>query len=270
MTADVNHDRWISVAELQDYVNREVMALTGNEQTPNVTFEEAAYRTAQITYDLGFDSAPIFYSWPSAGDVEKYVLDLDAALYARPHLQSFLELLRADSGADVIHLIAHSMGTRLLMEVLTDRRQGHPDRAEPMFHEIILAAPDIRRQDFIRMASEIEGVARGMTLYASGNDLALLGSKVIAFGSRAGDVPAEGPVVHEAVETIDATALGTRYFGLNHGEYADLPVLLRDIGLVMKESLHPPDERSFGLKKIELEAGPHWQYPRQSSFLSIR
>jgi hypothetical protein len=57
---------------------------------------------------------------------------------------------------------------------------------------------------------------------------------------------------------------------LNHGEYADLPVLLRDIGLVMKESLHPPDERSFGLKKIELEAGPHWQYPRQSSFLSIR
>jgi hypothetical protein len=38
----------------------------------------------------------------------------------------------------------------------------------------------------------------------------------------------------------------------------------------MKESLHPPDERSFGLKKIELEAGPHWQYPRQSSFLSIR
>ena len=29
-----------------------------------VTFEDAARRTAQITYDLGFDGAPTFYSWP--------------------------------------------------------------------------------------------------------------------------------------------------------------------------------------------------------------
>lgn len=31
----------------------------------NVTFEDAAKRTAQISYDLAFDGAPIFYSWPS-------------------------------------------------------------------------------------------------------------------------------------------------------------------------------------------------------------
>jgi len=33
----------------------------------NVTFEDAARRTAQMSYDLAFDGAPIFYSWPSAG-----------------------------------------------------------------------------------------------------------------------------------------------------------------------------------------------------------
>lgn len=33
----------------------------------NVTFESAARRTAQLAFDLGFDGAPIFYSWPSQG-----------------------------------------------------------------------------------------------------------------------------------------------------------------------------------------------------------
>jgi hypothetical protein len=33
----------------------------------NVPFEDAIYRTAQISYDIGFDGAPILYSWPSVG-----------------------------------------------------------------------------------------------------------------------------------------------------------------------------------------------------------
>ena len=37
----------------------------------NVTFESAVYRTAQIAYDLGFDGAPILYSWPSVGEADR-------------------------------------------------------------------------------------------------------------------------------------------------------------------------------------------------------
>jgi esterase/lipase superfamily enzyme len=41
----------------------------------DVTFAEAARRTAQIAYDLGFDGAPILYSWPSKGQLEEYPAD---------------------------------------------------------------------------------------------------------------------------------------------------------------------------------------------------
>lgn len=33
----------------------------------NVSFLDASRRTAQMSYDLGFDGAPVFYSWPSKG-----------------------------------------------------------------------------------------------------------------------------------------------------------------------------------------------------------
>jgi esterase/lipase superfamily enzyme len=45
----------------------------------NVSFRDAARRTAQITYDLGFDGAPILYSWPSRGELSEagYRISLD-------------------------------------------------------------------------------------------------------------------------------------------------------------------------------------------------
>ena len=35
----------------------------------NVNFEDAVYRTAQITYDLQFDGAPFLFSWPTSGNI---------------------------------------------------------------------------------------------------------------------------------------------------------------------------------------------------------
>ena len=41
----------------------------------NTSFVEAAKRTAQIAYDLSFDGAPVFYSWPSAAETSAYIKD---------------------------------------------------------------------------------------------------------------------------------------------------------------------------------------------------
>lgn len=40
----------------------------------NTSFEDASRRTAQIAYDLGFDGAPIFYSWPSRDNEAAYTI----------------------------------------------------------------------------------------------------------------------------------------------------------------------------------------------------
>ncbi len=41
----------------------------------NVEFEEAARRTAQMKYDLGFSGPALFYSWPSKGSLVGYSND---------------------------------------------------------------------------------------------------------------------------------------------------------------------------------------------------
>ena len=41
----------------------------------NVAFVDAARRTAQMAYDLGFDGAPVLYSWPSQASFAAYKVD---------------------------------------------------------------------------------------------------------------------------------------------------------------------------------------------------
>ena len=228
----------------------------------NVGFDAAAYRTAQIVYDLGFDGAPMFYSWPSRGGIKEYEYDQNSARQARRHLRSFLEMVRSQSGAKIVHLIAHSMGTDPLMEVLAGLLATVSESEPPLFNQVILAAPDIDRDVFLELAKQVRGVAEGITLYASSKDVALQTSRIYARGvPRAGDVPATGPVVDIAVDTIDASELGTDFFSLKHSEYADHPILLNDIGLLMLTGRRPPNGRLLALKERTVGTGRYWVYP---------
>jgi esterase/lipase superfamily enzyme len=232
----------------------------------NVGFDAAAYRTAQIAYDLRFDGAPIFYSWPSRGGIVEYEYDQNSARQARRHLRSFLELVRSQSGAEVVHVLAHSMGTDPLMEVLASLQAARPASQKPLFNQVILAAPDIDRDVFLELAKQVRGVAEGITLYASSRDVALQTSQIYARGvPRAGDVPATiGPVIDVNVDTIDASeiSIGTNFFSLKHSEYSDNPILLNDIALLMQTGQRPPDKRLLVLQEKTLATGRYWVYPR--------
>ena len=226
----------------------------------NVSFDAAAYRTAQIAYDLEFDGAAVFYSWPSRGNIADYEYDQNSARQARRYLGDFLELVRAESGAETIHLIAHSMGNDPLMEVLAqtaDRNRG----AGPLFNEIILAAPDIDVDLFTDLAERVRGISTGMTLYASGADRALQVSRAYARGvPRAGDVPDGGPVVVSGIDTIDITEIGAALLSLNHSEYAENRELLDDIGVLLKLGTRPPIQREPSLREIQLGEAVYWQF----------
>ena len=49
----------------------------------NVTFNDAAMRTAQLAFDLNFSGAPILYSWPSNGNFIDYMKDEAMAVPTR-------------------------------------------------------------------------------------------------------------------------------------------------------------------------------------------
>jgi esterase/lipase superfamily enzyme len=224
----------------------------------NTPFDYALYRTAQIAYDLKFDGAAFAYSWPSGGAVASYTYDRESAGAARPYLREFLEMVVKDTGAKAISVIAHSMGNQPLLEVLKDMHSAMPE--DVVLDQMILAAPDVDADNFANLARSIEGFAKGVTLYAASNDRALIVSRNFWQNPRAGDVPANGPMIVSGIDTIDVTAASTDVFALHHSGYAENNELLQDIGKLIQSGVRPPDVRMPSFERVDTDKGEYWRY----------
>ena len=55
-----------------------------------VAFDDAIYRTAQMSHDLQFKGAPILYSSPSNGKLYDYTPDINNNDWTVDHLETFL------------------------------------------------------------------------------------------------------------------------------------------------------------------------------------
>ena len=198
----------------------------------NVTFDEAAKRTAQIAFDLAFDGAPIMYSWPSRGTVKAYTVDESNIQWTKPHLQQFLTEVAESSGAATIHLIAHSMGNRALTRAFGDLVEEQESHLIDKFQKIILTAPDIDEDVFKQeIAPAMLKAPAHITLYASSNDKALKASKVVHGHPRAGD-SGEKLVILPGIDTIDASDANTGLLG--HSYFAESLDVISDIFELLK------------------------------------
>ena len=223
----------------------------------NVSFEDAARRTAQISYDLGFDGAPVFYSWPSQGAAALYTVDEQSIEWAEANLRSFLDDFFVSSGAENVYLIAHSMGNRALTRAIGALLAAKPELGARLT-EIILAAPDIDAGVFRRdIAPVLAASGRPVTLYASSEDRALVASKQVHGYPRAGDSGA-GLVIVPGIETIDATGIDTSLLG--HSYFAENSSVLADINRLVREGRRA-DFRS-GLVRVANPMGLHWKMVR--------
>jgi esterase/lipase superfamily enzyme len=229
-----------------------------------VSFDDALFRAAQITHDMGFDGLPFVYSWPSSAGVSGYLYDERRALGAREPLRAFLDMVVKESGAKKVHLIAHSMGAQALLEVLRDMRNiaGPVMASKPVFNEVILAAPDVTRDNFEQIAQQVRGLATGMTLYASANDKALRLSQKLS-GASAGQVSSTGPLVVSGVDSIDVSAASTDFFSLNHSTFADRSQLLDDMRLIFEAGVRPPDVRAKSYTPVTVTGGMYWKFEKR-------
>ena len=191
----------------------------------NVTFENAARRTAQLKHDLEFGGEAAFFSWPSRGSLLGYWTDEKAVIEAEPFLKEYLTKLVNESKADQIYIIAHSMGNRAFTSVFpsvplsVNRKQ--------IVKEVLLAAPDIDAAIFANeIAPAMASRSCTTTLYCSDKDKALWGSWLVhGFKPRAG----QRVCVHPDIESVDASTVDTRVLGLGHSYYAEQVNLLTDI-----------------------------------------
>jgi esterase/lipase superfamily enzyme len=220
----------------------------------NVGFEDAVARTAQIAFDLHFEGLAYLYSWPSEGSVPKYTTDEENVAWSRPRFAQFLTMLRDRLGANVVHVLAHSMGSRLLAETLASL----VSRADPhaaSLRQIVFAAPDIDAATFKNLAASFAEKAERVTLYASSDDLALKVSKRVHTYSRAGESGLDLVIVN-AIDTVDATAVDTSLLG--HSYYGDNRSVLADLFELIRRG-SPPQER-FGLVLKERYGSHYWLF----------
>ena len=224
-----------------------------------VGFLEGIYRCAQIAWDIGYRGIPILFSWASRGTVLNYEYDRNSALIARA---PFVDLLLAlgKAGIEKVHVLAHSMGNFAVLDALAN----HDHVGQPLpLGEVLMAAPDVDSDQYKGLAPKVRAVVKGMTLYASSADKALILSKTIAGRvPRAGDVPPGGPILVDRVDAIDVTAVGDDVFGLNHGVFAKEKSILNDVKLLLSLGLRPPADRLTEIRGMPVGQSPSkwWRY----------
>jgi esterase/lipase superfamily enzyme len=218
----------------------------------NVSFHDAARRTAQLAHDLAWRGLRLCYSWPSKGEFLGYAADGDSAAWSAPHLAAVIRRLRALKPGLRLHLVAHSMGNRVLTQALQEL-QWKGDAPQESVQQVALAAPDIDRNVFEGLAAALRASARRVTLYASSNDRALWVSKLLHRGPRAGDA-GDAMQALDGVDTIDASRVDSSLVGLNHGYFAGKLSVLSDLALLLRADT-PPGQRP-GLQPVP--GARHW------------
>ncbi len=197
----------------------------------NMSFAKATRRTAQIAYDFGFPGAPVLFSWPSDGSLLGYVSDREDAEWSVPYLRDMLTELRDKAGARRLHLVAHSMGNQVLIRALRELAWQR-DGGEPLFANVILAAPDFDARVFTeQIAPQVIGLAQRWTVYASDKDVALDASRILS--ARRLGTPLS---LIEGIDSIDATGVDVAPWSVPelHAYYASKLRVVQDLVGVIK------------------------------------
>lgn len=190
-------------------------------------FKSAVLRAAQLGLDTEWHCPIVAFDWTSSGNRTQYDADLERARDAEP---MFAELLRALSDDGIkSQIVAHSMGTRLVLEGLA-QHGAHAD-------QVVFAAPDIGiaqdNDEFATLAHAATPDFHRLTIYASREDAVLAISKRLNGGvSRLGREPLAA--YHDAipnVDVIDASDVdgdytGHNYYGLSYEIIADMALAL--------------------------------------------
>lgn len=226
----------------------------------NVTFSDAARRTAQLAYDLPYSGTPVLFTWPSQGrpDLIAYTTDGTTADWAASDLENFLDGLLVEFGPERLNLVAHSMGNRVLTAAV--RQLALKGRIQGKLREIVLAAPDVDASTFRRdLAQVLAKSASRVTLYASSNDEALKVSRGVNGAPRVGDT-AEVLMLAPGIDTIDVSEVDSSLLG--HTYYGSNVNVLADLFFLLTRNL-PPEQRSW-LAPQDREGMRYWVLKRRA------
>jgi len=196
----------------------------------NNNFAEGTYRLAQLGHDLGLDGVLVHYSWPSKAHPLAYVYDRDSALFARDGLEELLNEVVA-SGAERILLIAHSLGSHVVMETLRQSAIAGNSRVLDRISGVVLMSPDLDVDVFRFQARRIGELPQPFVIFTSRKDRALsLSARLTGRGERRlGNIETAAALADLKVTVLDTTAFSV---GGGHFNTATSPALLALLGRI--------------------------------------
>ena len=209
----------------------------------NVSFDDACRRAAQIAYDIKFVGPVLLYSWPSRHRFLAYGDDEVSAAWTTAHFVEFLKQILDQKELGHLHIIAHSMGNRVLTEGLASGKISQKERVH--LGEIVMAAPDLDRKTFHQQYNLLAVKAMRITLYASNRDQALLASKIFHGFVRLGEISPDIEI-KAGMDSIDASAVDTGLIG--HSYIGDSMSILDDVSPLIV-SYAAPDQRHSDLAR---------------------
>ncbi|MCI5113888.1 MAG: alpha/beta hydrolase [Candidatus Electrothrix sp. LOE1_4_5] len=214
----------------------------------NNSFEDAAIRAAQIGFDLKIRGYTAFFSWPSKAKVFKYTVDESSISASEDVITDFLLDFTKKSGAERVHIIAHSMGNRGLLQALKNIAGKVQFSDSPVeFGQIILAAPDLDVEVFRRAKDAYLSLSKSITIYSSSKDIPVFLSKRLHEYPRLGIIP---PItIEEGIDTVKVNNFNL--FNLGHGYFAEAEALLHDIYDLIRHGESPKYRQRLSEQQTE-------------------
>ena len=192
----------------------------------NNSFSDSAFRMAQLAHDLELPGAHVSYSWPSRANPLGYEYDRDSALFARDGLAELLQAVRAAGQPNLI-IVAHSMGSALVMETFRQLEIAQPGWVGENVGGVILMSPDINIDVFRSQFSKIKTVPDPFVVIVSRKDAVLrLSSRLRGQKTQLGNITNVDEVADLPITVVDVTEFSDRKSG-NHFVAGGSPALIQ-------------------------------------------
>ncbi len=171
----------------------------------NTSFAEGTYRLAQISHDMQNANTVIHYSWPATENSLAYIRDRDSVLFARDGLESLLQTLSDHRFGNIV-LVAHSIGSSLVVETLRQISLQGERHIANRISGVILIAPDIDTNLFETQISRITPLPKPFVVFGSSTDPALrLSAFLTARANRVGQLKDTKTLRKYGVQFVDVT-----------------------------------------------------------------
>ena len=118
----------------------------------NTSFSAVAERALELGAGLDYAGTILAWSWPSEGSAFSYPYDEDSSAWSEPHLADLVTKIAALAPDLRIDFVAHSMGNRILLQMLRDFAL---EKANLRIGVAVFAAPDVSQDVFRQQMRQV-------------------------------------------------------------------------------------------------------------------